>query len=227
MRITKLKTNVNFNLTSHTHKFNLFAFTKCATETLETWFVELELGKDFVEKNTRKPQDVHDIRWGWKFCSKRKYTKEYYTAAVVRNPFHRIVSCYFDRISNPKARQYDPTFTSFKQWVLQLDPDPKKRIRFDNHWKPMTCEFQVEDVIVDQFIQLENFQEDMDKFLKKVSLPGCEFKNRKASLRLYKNPYQQYYDKEIFDHAAKLYAEDLELLSQYYSSNYEDYKYDA
>jgi hypothetical protein len=187
------------------------------------WFFELEYGKDYVASKLPNEWDLHNFRWSGQFMSGRGYNIDFYTAAVVRNPFSRLVSCYFDRIQNPKAQEHDPYFKSFKQWAMSLSTDRNINIKYDDHWRPMAYEFQMFNIQVRQFIQLEQLQAGMSKFLLHMNLPQYIFGNDKSSQKLYKKPFIEYYDQETFNHVAEVYAADLQLLNEFYSANYEDY----
>jgi hypothetical protein len=187
------------------------------------WFFELEYGKDYVAKNLPNEWDLHNFRWSGNFRSGRGYNIDFYTAAVVRNPFSRLTSCYFDRIQNPKAQEHDPEFKTFKQWAMSLSTDRKVSNNYDDHWRPMSHELQRFNIKVNQFIQLEQLQADMSKFLLHMNLPQTVFYNSKAKDRLYIKPYIGYYDQETFEHVTQVYADDLEMLNKFYSNNYKDY----
>jgi hypothetical protein len=184
--------------------------------------MSVEYSREFLDNRGVKEDDIHAFRWSPEFRRFRDYNPTYLNAAVFRNPFSRLVSCYFDKISNEEDSMYLEGI-SFKDWALSLSTDKSINIHYDGHWRPMIYELQIDDAAIDEFIRLENINEDMAPFLERVGLPAYDFKNRKAKFRRYVKPFQHYYDRETFDHVSKVYDEDIDYLSHLYSKKYEDY----
>jgi hypothetical protein len=220
------KVRPSYSITSVRHKFNIFAFPKCGCSTLKAWFIKTEFGEDFFHNNLRLHKKyysegrlrLHDFIWYHR--RKCRFNSSYPTYAVTRNPFSRLVSAYFDKVNKETDPQYDPRFTTFKQWALSLSKDPVVSRGYNGHWRPVN--FDMETVVVDEFIQLENLQEGMDKLIERFNLPDYKFIDGKTHLRRYNKPFQSYYDKDTFEHVKAVYIDDLKLLN-FYSQNYEDY----
>ncbi|XP_071547453.1 carbohydrate sulfotransferase 14-like isoform X1 [Panulirus ornatus] len=119
----------------------------------------------------------------------RKYGK----AMIVRHPFTRIVSAYFDKVvskSYPKLRRYvidryrprnssltskHPSFEEFVQFLVEFTPIDddirvKKANRTDRHWLPYYVNCAPCDIHYDVIATLESAKEDTRYLLRKYQL---------------------------------------------------------
>lgn len=126
--------------------------------------------------------------------------KEYTTITTVRNPYDRLVSCYYYNGKNKKF--------SFEEFIVNKLPnhiEHNKDYAFD-HFCPQIHFCKLGDYEVNNIIRLESFQED----LKKIKLTS-NFHYSKTVSRS-KN-YQEYYNQKTKDLVYELYKEDFEYLN--------------
>jgi hypothetical protein len=126
--------------------------------------------------------------------------KEYTTITTARNPYDRLVSCYY---YNGKDKKF-----SFEDFIVNQLPNHIENNKYYaiNHFCPQIYFCKLGDYEVNNIIRLESFQED----LKKINLTS-KFHYSKTVSRS-KN-YQEYYNQKTKDLVYELYKEDFEYLN--------------
>ena len=186
----------------------------------------LKLNNKKVEYNLKYEQinfpSVHRVQLNTKY-------KNYYKFAFVRNPYDRIISCFFDKIKNNDCNEhpyinwvYDNflTYWNFYAWmsfknfvkeILKIDDryidkhlTTQTRLLSDKNWK----------IIPDFIWRVENLENDYNKILNKIWIENDvkipRFK--KTNYNDYNN-YRDYYDEETKKLVAERYKKDLELFN--------------
>ena len=125
--------------------------------------------------------------------------KSYFKFMNVRNPYDRVVSCYYYR---KKWRKSSVTAdTTFKQFVLDMFTPQVLNLQQMYPWA-IRC---------DDFIRYENFEADLVRILGKwFDTTGMEIPQNKTTHRPSpKKHYREYYDTECYDLISKKYDKDL------------------
>lgn len=104
-----------FFLTSHKNKINVGFTPKCGCTVVKRWFMEIE-GKGELIGNVRLHKFLN-INY-----EDTQPNENYFTIVVIRNPWHRILSAYVDKV------------------VLHPDAGERNTIRWlkENGWNPET-----------------------------------------------------------------------------------------
>jgi len=193
------------NCTSDIYKFNLRTIDKCACQTMHAWFVCLQKGWLFQQY----ADHVMPLISKRTVLFTDRYNPEYYDFVVVRNPFARLVSGYFDKIANPKEKTYyNPKYKTFKEWVMSLKPGEEHK--FDPHFRPISLILKGK--VFDKICKVETLQKDMDEVCERLDIPKQEMHDSKDKIRTYKQPYYTYYDEETLEHFMKMFEADFDLL---------------
>jgi len=126
----------------------------------------------------------------------------YKTITTVRNPFDRLVSCYYYNGKNKKF--------SFKEFVLNhlekhIESNFKKEYGV-NHFAPQINFCKIDDYTVNHIIRLENFVND----LKEINI-DVKYNYSKTVSRT--KDYKNYYDKKTEAIVYELYQQDFEYLN--------------
>jgi len=197
------------NIIFHKHKIIYFAICKIASQSIRHAFMRaLRLHKGL-------PAKVFNKRWT---CDKYKAMKpefeDYFKFTFVRNPFDRLVSCWFDKsqrekMFNPFTRYglyHKMPFGEFVKIVCNM-PDN----RANQHWRRQTYDLMIDDkILVPEFVgRYERLHEDWKVIQERVSgLPDLPHANKADH-----KPYQEYYTPEIQDIVSHRYAQDLKVLN--------------
>ena len=151
------------------HKYIYFAISKVANSTIKFYLQEIE-----YEGTPYRVKTVHD-----KHCSpllspyqlslfdleSAFHSDEYKKFAFVRNPYSRILSCYLDRIQDPKSKAYrninallveDPREISFGQFLRAISS--QHPIEMDSHWRPQVFESTIDLIKLNKVYFLSNYQ---------------------------------------------------------------------
>ena len=125
----------------------------------------------------------------------------YTTITTVRNPYDRLVSCFY---YNGKSQHY--TFEDFvlNQLESHIGANNKKSYTV-NHFAPQITFCKLDDYDVDHIIKLENFSDDLKKI-------GINMKLHFSKTPFRKKNYMDYYNNKTRDMVHQLYKEDFEYL---------------
>lgn len=129
----------------------------------------------------------------------------YKTITTVRNPYDRLVSCYY---YNGKDKKF--TFEDFilNHLEAHIEANNKKGYGF-NHFAPQINFCKIDDYVVNHIIRLENFTND----LKEINI-DVKYNYSKTISR--KKGYKDYYNQNTKDIVYQLYKEDFEYLNYEY-----------
>ena len=136
-----------------------------------------------------------------KFMDPAKFA-EYFKFAFVRNPFDRFISYCSFVTRDGGAFKTDP------QKVMRriLSKPPSEHVLF---WPQNT--FLVDgsgNLLTDYVGRVETMQESFEFIASKIGIPAVQLDKVNATER---SAYRDYYDQELIDGVAKLYADDLRL----------------
>jgi hypothetical protein len=191
-------------LTSNKYKFNLCTIEKCACTTMRTWFVCIKTSQDFNQFRDKIFPDIHERVQSYS----DKFNEDYYSFAVVRNPYSRLVSTYLDKISNKNNRlYYNRNIKSFKDWILTLNR--KGKLKFDIHWLPMYV--GLENIKFDKICKLESLQKDIDFVCDRLEIKKYKIHRNKKTMSFPKKPFCEYYDSETVEIVKNIYSKDFEM----------------
>jgi len=139
-----------------------------------------------------------DLRFYANFINKN--LKKYTTITSVRNPYDRLVSCYF---YNGKDKKF--TFEDFVLNHLEKHITPNKNYAI-NHFCPQINFIKYNDYTVNKIIKFESFIEDCKKC-------GLDIKQKLSKTIKRKKDYNIYYNNKTKDIVYNLYKEDFEYLN--------------
>ncbi len=204
-------------LTCDKYKFVLYTFAKSAGETMKHWFVCIQKDIDFnLLENSNYKDFSHKVP---PIFFKRphvkvsqlsdEYNENYFHFIVVRNPYSRLVSAWFDKISNSMIRAFYKENISFENWLEELFLI-KNRQEMDNHWKPQY--YIAEELDNIKICKVESLQEDMNDVCDILDIPKYKMHNRKETMRRYKKPFYEYYNDRTIEIVLDIYKKDFELL---------------
>ena len=151
--------------------------------------------------------------------------KEYFKFCFVRNPWDRVVSCYFNKISTDEGltnRSFKNgvavtllkhgdlfwggmTFPDFARAVCRV-PDDRADVHFRSQCKFVTC--QEGTLLVDFIGRFENLEADFSIVCDKMGIENIRLPHLFKSERLH---YRHYYDKSLQEEVEERYREDIKM----------------
>lgn len=140
-----------------------------------------------------------------------KRWNKYFKFAFVRNPWDRMLSCYFyDKMINSKNITKYPQFEQYLTYRLVKQPQERNGYFFYR----MLDRIEYEGKISVNFIgQYEKLQEDFDKACDIIGIPrrklGFERKTKH-------NNYREYYNKKTVDLVAKYFPKEIKMFNYEY-----------
>jgi hypothetical protein len=136
-----------------------------------------------------------------KFMDPAKFA-EYFKFAFVRNPFDRFIS-YCSFITRERG-----AFKTDPQKVMRrvLANPPSEHVLF---WPQNTFLVDGEGKLLTDYVgRVETMQQSFEFIASKIGVPAVQLQKVNATER---SAYRDYYDQELIDGVAKLYADDLKL----------------
>lgn len=176
---------------------------KCGTETILTWVREVIKGWDHEKAVS---QNIH-ARMRPATHLGMVYGK---TIFVVRDPVHRFVSCYYDRISNPKWKRYYRPNVTIEQWAKELT---NRDYRYSNeHWRPQAAmHSMIHRLDLVAYVDLYHLKPRLDHLLAQVSCPSPPLINDKSADKRYTGKPEAQVNPTILQHLRESYKEDFRI----------------
>lgn len=176
-----------FITSSDKHKFVWFRVAKTGTRT--TYHILLDHVKDLD----------HNVK-GVKFNAKKH--KNYFKFSFVRNPWARVVSCYFNKAQNHDAYQecWGKDFDYFVDFIDRQDLHTSDRhIRLQTELIPVNK--------LDFIGRLENFANDLKFAMDKIGVKDYVLEHRNSTDHKH---YSTYYTERTKKIIARKYRKDIE-----------------
>lgn len=222
----------------HRERALYFAVPKVASSSIEYLITDILKERLPAEVTERMDDGIHFFRGKGKrrkmrdrrilLCKHevRRY-REYYSFAFVRNPWSRLVSCFFDKVDpkeitedlNPKgaaavmlsdaengsARLTTASFEEFVRAVSRT-PDEESNRHFRSQHTFLTD--RNGRLLPAHIFRFENLAEEFNALTERLGLPDTKLPHRNPSK---KTPYQEYYTDELRRLVAERYSRDIEL----------------
>jgi chondroitin 4-sulfotransferase 11 len=210
----------------HEYKTIYFVIPKVASSSVKTLF------KDLLDIDSPSP---HTAKFPHIPRHKLAEYPDYFKFCFVRNPWDRLVSCYFSKVkknynlnidlTNKLAQSLQPSlsgkvnwlkypvinsqmsFSEFVEAVAEI-PDEKADKHFRSQYTFIT---DSEGKLITDFIgRFENLREDFETIVQKIGLPNP---NLPHELKGNHKHYTSYYTPETWEIVRKRYQKDLELFN--------------
>ena len=190
-----------YNLSiSHEYKFIWFRVAKNGTRTLLASL-----------KGNGVPLDVEQayaVRY-----PVRKY-KHYYKFAVARNPWDRLVSCWYGRVLRKNAFNFEEEqyqemkiFSSFVDHVASMDIE-----NCDAHFAAQSSLIDLTEI--DYLARMETFDEDVAQIFADIGIGDFEITSTNVNKK--RRNYTEYYTEELRDKVGQIYKKDIQLFGYKY-----------
>lgn len=181
-------TPAHYNITaSESHKFVWFRVAKVATRTILSIF------------ENQIPLSIN----GYSIPYNSKDYKDYFKFAFVRNPWSRVVSCYFNKVAtkcHPAFSEcFDKDFAYFVSFIDRTD-----LANCDAHIKLQTRLFPVNEL--DFIGRLETFDADIKYVLNMLNIENVPIAHKNASKHEH---YSHYYTEATKNIIARKYKADI------------------
>lgn len=222
----------------HRERALYFAVPKVASSSIEYLITDILKQRLPLEVVERIDDGIHFFRGKTKrremrdrkilLCKHdvRRY-RDYYSFAFVRNPWSRLVSCFFDKVDpkeisedlNPKGaaavmlgggenNSAPPATASFEEFVRAVcrTPDEESNRHFRSQHTFLTD--RKGRLLPAHIFRFENLAQEFNALTERLGLPDTKLPHRNPSK---KTPYQEYYTDELRRLVAERYARDIEL----------------
>ncbi|MGV3731600.1 MAG: sulfotransferase family 2 domain-containing protein [Sphingopyxis sp.] len=206
-------------IVSHQHRFIFVAIPKTGTHSVRQALRmhmgdgDMEQARLFVEKSFPIPEIARMGHGHISFAEIRPFLGEdqftnYFKFAFVRNPFDRFVSYCAFATSREGSFERDPQ--RVMRHFLFIAP-PHQHIIF----RPQHLFLTDRDgrLLADMLGKVEEMQPSYDAICARIGIPSTPLDHANRSRR---SNYRDYYDPELIDGVAKIYARDLELFGYDY-----------
>ena len=175
---------------SDTHKYIWYVVPKCGRTSLLYWLIKHNLIEQ--EKTGLSTGDSLSVNHN-----------EYFTFAFCRNPYDRLVSTYFDKVTRQELPFYkrwkNKSFAEFASDVCDMSTD-----NMDGHVIPQVFLIPKN---LDFLGRFENLNQDIQTVTNKLF--NIKFDDRHYNKSKHKH-YSEYYDKILRDKVYIKYKEDFE-----------------
>jgi len=194
---------ITLNIWLPEHKVIFFLVGKAANSSVKTAIRAME-GK------------TRPIHHGYKYINacKAKKKGEYHKIAIVRNPWARFVSCYYQKIVGPKPAalvKMDGIYKGmpFEDFVFAVDKLPKRIQEREQHIRSQTASMMCgEEFVPNWVIKLENIEIEWKKLQEIIPIPNLVPRNVSEH-----PPYRECYTEKTKQFVAKQYAQDIRILN--------------
>jgi len=191
---------VNLNIILRQYKVIFFLSGKCANSSIKTAIKAMQ----GIERPIHTGHEYIDA------CRALK-KKDFLKIAVVRNPWARFVSCYYQKIVGPKPANLVKMKNIYKgmpfdDFVYAVCKLPKTTQ--EQHVRPQTMSMMCEDEFVpDWVIKLENIKTEWPILQEIIPIPDLVPRNTTVH-----PPYRECYNDETKRMIARRYADDIRIL---------------
>jgi hypothetical protein len=171
------------------------------------------LGHKISDRHMRRIANFKRIK-----IDRLKKHRNYFKFTFTRNPWDRLVSCYFDKVLRNKIKLYiggryrftkNTTFEQFASAVCEIK-DENSNSHFKSQYTFMVCRGKLIPNFIGKFENLYNDWQTIRMFI--PALP--KLPHRMATKH---RPYKHYYTKDLWEKVRRRYQHDIELF------NYRDY----
>ena len=152
--------------------------------------------------------------------------RKYYSFAMVRNPWSRLLSGYLDFTQN-RMHQYSgqiifdrpllSEYENFKDFVMNMENSVCIN---DVHFLPQHLYTHAGNKSVDIIMRVENYSDDVDNLMNKIGFPNYRREYPHYDVRIHRTTdhghYTEYYDPESVNKVAQIYAKDIALFGYQY-----------
>ena len=177
---------LGYNFTvCNSKKFVWFRVAKVATRSIF----------EVLKKNVEISKHTH-----WKIFDEKKYN-DYFKFAFVRNPWDRLVSCYYDKVLKKKLfkKCWDKDFSYFVNYVKKQNLE-----KADRHLRLQSSLFPPDEI--DFIGRFENLEEDFHYICEKIGLSNIKLPHENITRHKH---YTKYYNNETRAIVAEIYAKDI------------------
>jgi len=188
----------------------------CLDEFKTIFFINGKVANSSIKQAIKKmegkpPRPIHS---GWHYISAcgAKKKRDYLKVAVVRNPWARFVSCYYQKILGPKPtnivnRKGFYKGMSFDDFAEAVKRNISKHTR-EMHLRPQTVSMVCENEFIPTWvIKLENIRDEWKKLQEVIPIPDTVPRNTTEHPH-----YRELYNEQQKRFVARRYAQDIELL---------------
>jgi len=213
------------------HEFVYFVVQKVACSSIKTalrplFDVENPARYETIRKDGKRSFRVHKLfdESGYQIDGSKFFGRvegeyrDYFKFAFVRNPWDRLVSCYFQKIVNPKGIDLNPPgedrfyrsmqFGEFVEVVAAI-PDEKANAHFRSQYRGI-CD-KNRNVLANFVGRFENLAEDFDFVAKKIGDERLELPHLLRSGRRRSRPYVEFYDDRLRELVRRRFRDDVEI----------------
>jgi hypothetical protein len=205
------------NIVLHRYKVVYFTIPKVASSSLK------KVCRELLSENEENNYSVH--KFSFPFATKDEIYEnyqDYFKFAFVRDPWDRLVSCYFNKIHSKNEgvantlKRYHKfwggmTFEDFVKNVCEIEDRDA-----NNHFKPqhLFLTDNKERWLPDFVGKLENIDKNLQYIHQKTGIP--EFNLHKSNKNNDRSNYHNYYDQELREIVEKKYKKDIELFGYHF-----------
>jgi len=197
-RVSYLPSNRKYNLTvSHSSQFIWFRVAKVGTRTiynhLKNSDIKLEL------------DHAHGVYYPVKFY------QNYFKFAFVRNPWDRLVSCWWNKVIAGNEFNFDElTLSKLKIFEYFVDHIADMDIENCNiHYRLQSSLIDLNNV--DYIGRMETFEKDLLFIFDKIGINDKHIETRNKSAN--RSPYQTYYNDKLAAKVEDLYRKDIQIFN--------------
>lgn len=136
----------------------------------------------------------------------RMYSNNYFKFAFIRNPWDRLVSCYFNKMAQNYENFNKNNFKTFDKFIYYISSIDTKVC--DRHYRLQTELYPINKI--DFVGRFENFSDDFGFVCDTIGI--SKHKQFKVMKKSKHRPYEQYYNKATQQIIKNKYEQDIELL---------------
>ena len=226
-------------IVSDDHEFVYFIVQKVACTSIKAallplFDIEVAEHKKTRKDGTVKSPGVHGLFSESAYqINKKRFTEklngeyaDYFKFAFVRNPWDRLVSCYFDKLAKDRAGLNLPdevdvelypgmSFAEFVGAVCAI-PDDQANAHFRSQYKVVCGEGRDKPVMADFVGRFENLVDDFAVVAQRIGAPELRLPHKMRSKSRESCSYTNLYDDRLKNLVYKRYQDDVEIFGYSY-----------